>query len=203
TPLASSIEEMTLDYIDQIQKVQPHGPYILLGWSFGGIVAYNIAAELERRGENVQLLVILDSPAEYQELTSGTLEEEKRAAEKEISELLAAGMGSSDSLDIEDIQSRVLAILDNVNRLLKSHSPSVVNADILFLHAAITADNATQLIDPAAWKPLTRSKVEVHEIQCLHDDMDEPKHIATIGRIISSRLDTLQETMHLFKSIEF
>ncbi|KAG0226318.1 hypothetical protein BGW42_003753 [Actinomortierella wolfii] len=203
TPLASSIEEMTLDYIDQIQKVQPHGPYNLLGWSFGGIVAYNIAVELERRGEKVQLLAILDSLAEYQEVTGGDLEEEKRVVEQEISEFLPVGMGPDDLLDIEDIRSRIMAVVDNNRRLLKSHNTSVVNVDILFLHAAITADNKIQLIDPAAWKPLTRGKVEVHEIQCLHNDMAEPEHIAVIGRIISSRLDKLQETIHLFRSIEF
>ncbi|KAI7832527.1 Alpha/Beta hydrolase protein [Gamsiella multidivaricata] len=46
--MAETIEEMTQDYIDQIRHVQPHGPYHLLGWSFGGNVAHSMAVELEK-----------------------------------------------------------------------------------------------------------------------------------------------------------
>ena len=53
--------EMARDYADQIRKVQPAGPYHLLGWSLGGNIAFAITEELERRGEQVGLLVILDS----------------------------------------------------------------------------------------------------------------------------------------------
>ncbi|KAG0229340.1 hypothetical protein BGW42_001630 [Actinomortierella wolfii] len=205
TPLARSIEEMTLDYIDQIRMVQPHGPYNILGWSLGGIVAHNIALELERCGEKVQLLAILDSPASYHEKTSTSLEKVEKDNYFEaqaISELLDVGIGSNELLDIEDIRSRVLPVSVNNSRLSKRHSPSVINTDILFLHAAIAADNAKQLIDPATWKPLTRSEVEVHDIQCTHMEMTKPDHIASVGRIISTRLDMLQKTMHFFRSIE-
>ena len=58
-PLPSSMQEMARDYADQIRMTQPSGPYHLLGWSLGGNVAFAIAEELERRGEQVGLLVIL------------------------------------------------------------------------------------------------------------------------------------------------
>ncbi|KAG0229803.1 hypothetical protein BGW42_001329, partial [Actinomortierella wolfii] len=202
TPLASSIEEMTLDYIDQIRKVQPHGPYNLLGWSLGGTIAHHIALKLEQHGEKVRLLVILDTPAGYPAKTSGSFEEEKSVADDPGLEWLAAVMDPDETLDISEIQSRVLAVGDNNRRLLKCHNPSVVNADIVFLRSAITADNAAQLIDSAAWKPLTRSEVEVHEIQCKHTEMTIPENIASVGRIISTRLDVPQESMRFSRLIE-
>src|SRR5262249_17637223 len=41
--------------------IQPAGPYHLLGWSFGGIVAYSLASHLQLQGEQVALLVLLDT----------------------------------------------------------------------------------------------------------------------------------------------
>src|ERR1019366_5081506 len=61
------MEEMARDYADQIRITQPSGPYHLLGWSLGGNIAFAIAEELERRGEQIGLLVILDASLESTE----------------------------------------------------------------------------------------------------------------------------------------
>ncbi|GAB3676899.1 hypothetical protein GCM10028832_45840 [Streptomyces sparsus] len=59
--LPGSIAEMAADYVTQIRTVQPTGPYHLLGWSFGGVVAHEMAVQLQRTGEKVGLLAVLDS----------------------------------------------------------------------------------------------------------------------------------------------
>ena len=59
--LPQTLEEMCSDYLDQIRIIQPSGPYRLLGWSFGGFVAFAIANRLQLRGEQVALLALLDS----------------------------------------------------------------------------------------------------------------------------------------------
>lgn len=48
-------------YIEEIQRQQPHGPYILMGYSVGGVAAYEAACILSERGELVDKLVLLDS----------------------------------------------------------------------------------------------------------------------------------------------
>jgi amino acid adenylation domain-containing protein len=58
-----SIEEMASVYVESARAVQPNGPYLLGGYSFGGVVAYEMAQHLIRRGEEVALLAILDSGA--------------------------------------------------------------------------------------------------------------------------------------------
>ncbi|MBE9188793.1 amino acid adenylation domain-containing protein [Gloeocapsopsis crepidinum LEGE 06123] len=57
------IEAMARYYIQAIQTVQPHGPYFLGGWSFGGLVAFEMAQQLTQLGHEVALLAILDTPA--------------------------------------------------------------------------------------------------------------------------------------------
>lgn len=56
----ASLPAMAADYAAQIRRIQPQGPYALLGWSLGGTLAAGIAAELERTGESVSLLGMID-----------------------------------------------------------------------------------------------------------------------------------------------
>ncbi|HKX27258.1 MAG TPA: amino acid adenylation domain-containing protein, partial [Blastocatellia bacterium] len=56
-----SIEEMAARYIAALRATQPEGPYLLGGWSLGGIVAYEMAQQLVAQGQNVSQLLLLDS----------------------------------------------------------------------------------------------------------------------------------------------
>ncbi len=55
------IEDMASHYIKEMQTVQPHGPYLLGGWCVGGMIAYEIAQQLNLQGEIVELLTIFDA----------------------------------------------------------------------------------------------------------------------------------------------
>ncbi|MCB1330501.1 MAG: polyketide synthase dehydratase domain-containing protein, partial [Maritimibacter sp.] len=57
-----SIEAAARDYIAEMRQVQPHGPYMLGGFSGGGITAYEIARQLEEAGEEIAALILLDTP---------------------------------------------------------------------------------------------------------------------------------------------
>lgn len=59
--LPASVEEMAADYLRQVRRVQPEGPYHLLGWSFGGLVAHEMAVQLQESGERVGLVSMLDA----------------------------------------------------------------------------------------------------------------------------------------------
>lgn len=55
------IEDMAQFFLDPIREIQPHGPYFLIGYSLGGLVALEIAQRLSDAGEKVGLLVMLES----------------------------------------------------------------------------------------------------------------------------------------------
>ncbi len=57
------IEDIALHYIEEIQAVQPQGPYLLGGHSFGGKVAFEMAIQLQKQGHEVGLLAIFDTKA--------------------------------------------------------------------------------------------------------------------------------------------
>lgn len=56
-----SVEEMASHYLKEIRTLKPHGPYLLVGYSSGGIVAFEMAQQLRQQGEPVPLLVLLDT----------------------------------------------------------------------------------------------------------------------------------------------
>jgi len=60
-PCHNTIEEMAAHYISEMRSVQPDGPYFVGGFSFGGLVAYEIAQQLRARGQEAGLLVLFDT----------------------------------------------------------------------------------------------------------------------------------------------
>ncbi|MEH1843055.1 MAG: amino acid adenylation domain-containing protein [Nostoc sp.] len=60
-PFHTRIEDMATHYIQEIKTFQPNGPYFLGGYSFGGVVAFEMARQLLEQGEQVGILVMLDS----------------------------------------------------------------------------------------------------------------------------------------------
>ncbi|OMC30954.1 hypothetical protein A5740_15865 [Mycobacterium sp. GA-1841] len=56
-----TIRNMAESYADRLQALCPEGPYKILGWSFGGVVAHEVAIELQRRGCEVQRLILMDA----------------------------------------------------------------------------------------------------------------------------------------------
>ena len=58
-----SIEEMASIFVRTIRRIQPHGPYLIGGWSAGSIYAYEVAHRLTREGEAILALIVIDMRA--------------------------------------------------------------------------------------------------------------------------------------------
>lgn len=59
---SDSLAELADRYADAVRAAQPAGPYRLLGWSMGGVLAFETARRLEALGEPVQLVALIDAP---------------------------------------------------------------------------------------------------------------------------------------------
>jgi thioesterase domain-containing protein/aryl carrier-like protein len=87
---AAHIEEMAHDYVGVIRSVQPEGPYLLGGWSVGGVIAFEMARQLEAQKQEVSLLALFDSK----------LPRERRAPLDELSQLV--GFARDLGLDVDN-----------------------------------------------------------------------------------------------------
>jgi thioesterase domain-containing protein len=61
-PPHTTIAEMIDDYLPALRELQPTGPYHLAGWSTGGTFAFALAEALERAGDDVAIVALVDSP---------------------------------------------------------------------------------------------------------------------------------------------
>lgn len=207
-----SVEEMAAQYLADIRRVQPHGPYHLLGWSFGGLIAHAIAGHLRAEGEDVAFLVLLDSypfvtnpetaqvdEAKHVELALEFLGLPTPPVERRVSSMKAL----ADHLCVEydllsqplvqsvlrteaDIMERIGQVVRDNLELAYRYDPAPVDVDVLFCRAAKrTTDRLDGVIDyrPNAWQSRVRS-LSVHDIGCHHQDMLSPPAAKQIGAIV-------------------
>ena len=198
-----TLEEMAADYVTFVRHVQPTGPYHLLGWSFGGLVAHAMATHLQDHGETVALLALLDCypiagqshPQNETEIDDETLL---------ANQLKALGYYSGDAplqvssaLDILRQEGDILANLDEHqvaaiiqvmkqnSRLARAFLPRRFSGDALLF--AATQDNSRP--EPHKWQPYVSGKIAVHEVHCEHVHMMRPIPLAQIGRVLANAFD--------------
>ncbi|KAI8345179.1 Alpha/Beta hydrolase protein [Mortierella sp. GBAus27b] len=185
--LPPTLDEMALDYIDQIRRVQPHGPYHLLGYSFGGTVACLMASHLLKQGERTELVALMDThPIDCtQPLPPGYQDEDQDKEKEALVKLLHGGNGDAISDHAKPFLER--ALLTTPLDLL---SP-VINANVVLLRATETPNPDVPLLNPNDWKPFVLGEIESYDIHCTHEDMIQPENLAVIGQILARKLDEL------------
>ena len=65
-----TVEEMAATHVATIRSVRPHGPYVIGGFCLGGLIAYEVACQLERQGESVERLLVIDAEPEDRRLAT-------------------------------------------------------------------------------------------------------------------------------------
>ncbi|KAF9987716.1 hypothetical protein BGZ79_005192, partial [Entomortierella chlamydospora] len=183
--LASSIEDMARDYIDQIRQVQPQGPYNLLGWSFGGSVVHSMAVQLDKLGEKVALLALMDSKADYSALPDEFDDELDGAF---YAEHIARSGDKGTAEEGKALWDKAQHVIRNNFKLAKQFSPSPYCGNMLYFSATVKSDESEPIPDPADWAPFVLGSIEVHEVDCEHLEMDKPEPMVEIGRVLSSKL---------------
>ncbi|MEU7157487.1 amino acid adenylation domain-containing protein [Streptomyces chrestomyceticus] len=202
-PLPATMEEMAADYVRQLRTVRPHGPYRLLGWSVGGVLAHTVAVQLQEAGERVEFLALLDAyPSDQWR---------DQAVPKETDALTAllrmAGFERTDELTREDVLetlrregsalagladrtlSAVVDIVVNNARLMREHQHRVFTGDALFFTAA--APRAEDWLTRDAWTPYIRGGLANHDVDCLHPQMTQPRWMDGIASVVAGRLAEL------------
>ncbi len=82
-------------------------------------------------------------------------------------------------------------VIKNNARILKDFAPHIYCGNVLFFRATVTKDRCASSTD--LWKPYVLEDIEIHDIDCKHEDMDRPEPIAEIGRILANKLEELQK----------
>jgi thioesterase domain-containing protein len=181
--------DMADGYVDHIRTVQPAGPYQLLGWSWGGRIAHEVAVRLRELGHEVALLAMLDSRPSTPDSAPAGEDEFAAYIQHEIGldrdALSKAGEGvPSGGLD-EPVLRAIYRIYRNEAGIGTEPPRASFDGDLLFFTAG-REPGASHLA--GLWRPFVQGRVENHEVDCEHLAMLDPGPVARIAAIVESHL---------------
>lgn len=203
-----SVEEMAERYLEVVRQVQPYGPYYLCGHSFGGLIAYEMAGRLRKAGEEIGLLVLLDTwtprPAR---LSAGLLSRAlQRQVDSEVQEV--ARPGEYLKKNIRRIQTAFRLLVrrgaDPSELEFPSWFKAVRRSNLgaaaryragrLDVPTLLVRAEQRKLIEPLfAWEDLLQRPFEVASVGGTHVTMVESAHIEAVGQVVAVRLLAAQE----------
>jgi thioesterase domain-containing protein len=207
------VEQMAADYADQVCMVHPVGPYCLLGWSFGGLVAHAVATELQQRGEQVTLLAILDAYPTCRRLAhEDTPEPDEQDILTALLDMFGCDLASlhgapltwAKAVEILGGEGSALASLDEyhlsaLSQILANNAhlaldfiPGQFHGDLLLFTATIDQPDDTPA--PDTWKPYIDGEIETHAVVTRHARMTQPESLAQIGPILAAKLHEITAT---------
>ncbi|MGI9897464.1 enterobactin synthase subunit F [Vibrio natriegens] len=196
-PLPKTMKEMAEDYVAAIREEQPFGPYHLLGWSIGGMIAHLMAGILQQQGQEVGLLTLLDSyPTEQWQTMNPPGEEQALGAlirmagvefdesahssitKPEVIDILQDAGSSMAHLSSETISAMIEVVINNNHRVRDSVDYRY-QGDMLFFNAEKPPEES--FLDRNGWFNYMDGEINVVDVDCIHRDMMRPDMLRLIG----------------------
>ncbi len=175
-----TIEEMAKHYLGLVREVRPRGPYLLGGASMGGMVAFEMAHQLQAMGEEVSLLALMDTPCLDQ-----------MPARESHAEVETAVARTGEGLDAAEIQRRVRVLAANVDALYGYHPRPHPGAMVYFRAQSRRPGDPPRPELP--WIELMQAGTEVHVVPGDHNTMHELPHIRTLAERLRRCLGRVPE----------
>ncbi len=196
-----TIEQIASSYISSIKTVQPYGPYSLFGSSFGALIAYEIARQMQNSGEFVEWLGMLDVLHPQHELLQqkdslGMMAFLLELLEGEEISVEALKMLSSTDLKKRLIQSIGLhsfplahqhKIYEQIKKhlqALRQYTPQPYHGNISFFEVKNRFFRAKEVSLGSTWKHSVKGPMLVHEISGDHSSMMQHPHVADLAKHI-------------------
>ncbi|MBK3643113.1 non-ribosomal peptide synthetase [Streptomyces sp. MBT33] len=199
-----TVEEIAERYLDEISRSGADDPLLLAGWSFGGVVAYEMAVQRERAGRPVGALVLLDSPVPGsadlvgdEDVLSRIGADAGLAADEMSSlddnQIIAALVRQShrvgrlpDRIESTAVRRMVEVARANGTAAGRYRPGAAISADVYLLtvsepHPTLKSPD----VDPVAWQALTRGRVHQVPVPGNHHDMVHPPHVGELAERIT------------------
>ena len=189
--MVRSLEDMASSYVKEMISVQPKGPYNILGWSFGGALAFEIARQVNKSGGEIGLLAFMDAaappkdaPGEHGSITEldekklllgvarelntirrysdlPPLDENAMTWQMAIDGYQDMGIVPKD-YSVEDMRRKML-VYGNCGMLFNQYRPSAIPVPIVHFQASQNSEDWD-----FDWRPYTTKSVRSIWIRCNH-----------------------------------
>nr|CRL72661.1 non-ribosomal peptide synthase/amino acid adenylation enzyme [Mycolicibacterium malmesburyense] len=205
-----SIAEMAKIYASRIQRYYPAGPYHLLGWSFGGVVAHEVAVELQRRGCAVTRLILLDARPNI-----GSTEvidqsaDDRRVPEEILRFYRIPPQGGDEPItydQIKEVVERGAADLPGFKQLTdllsenlqknialhQEHEPRTFAGNMTIFSAVGGNDHSSIAQD---WQPYVAGEIAEYLVDCSHEAMMTAESLGLYSRQLRDSVQARDDLM--------
>ncbi|MEU0538742.1 amino acid adenylation domain-containing protein [Nocardia sp. NPDC005978] len=193
----ATLGEVARRYVAEIRAVQPEGPYRLLGYSLGGILAHAIATELRADGQTVDLLAILDSypESEFTDFRSSLLDELAQVGvgpdafpDGDLLNLDGEALAAVHAAIPVDLAVLTLERFRQIYRgavrsmeLGSEYRHAVLDGSLDLFRATFGPDGAGQPHSAADWRPYVTGPIGEYSVETRHQLMTTAEAFAEIG----------------------
>jgi amino acid adenylation domain-containing protein/non-ribosomal peptide synthase protein (TIGR01720 family) len=178
----SNIAEIASRYIKEIQDQGLQGPYILLGWSSGGLIAHEMAIQMTRLAPVVKALVLLDT-----HIPSQAAAEITSSASFQTSCLERNRSRWGDYVTEHELNNIVASEILNL-KLNLLHHLKIFQGPMLYFSAAETSDKMVG----ETWKGFIAGPICIHKVNCGHQEMMRAALSLQMSSIIDNYLGALE-----------
>lgn len=202
------IEEMAADYIHSIRAVRENGPYLLGGWSMGGLVAFEMACQLQRQGQQVALVALFDSitpfdprfrqeneeamqvanfafhlglpPAELANVSEQLLNLDEESQLKHLFKLAETAGIFPRGFNLTQLY-HLFKVYRSNNEAALAYQPRPCSAPLVLFRAAETTD--VELTDATyGWSHLANGSLEIEVVSGNHFTMFDEPHVSLLAQ---------------------
>ncbi|MEM9921655.1 MAG: amino acid adenylation domain-containing protein, partial [Bacteroidota bacterium] len=178
-----ALEALAAVYVERITSIQAHGPYVLAGWSLGGVFALEVARQLEQQGETVEQLFLIDTHfiEEEEAAEDFSVEKEKAYIQTWLGEEMAL---ASEGDDLSDLWQKVLQQLKedrNKRHRFEQAVPMDIRSmipyfDALELEKQLAFINTIRSLEKAVacYRPLGKVKCRLTYLKAADSTADVP-----------------------------
>ena len=212
-----TIEETATRYLAEMRKVQPSGPYHLCGYSFGGLVAYEMAAQLEQSGEEVAFLGLFDTENPAVEVKKLSIPEriavnwnQRNSDDAGVLERFTnlgrrfgSGIAFRLRAEVQEAAARRLPPPEQANwlrqaRLRMMHEaamevyvPPTIQSDLTLFRAMIGGDKF-EIGEDYGWNGVVSGQVRIIDVPGNHISLFHRKNIDEVATVFRNTIEGLE-----------
>lgn len=177
--LPQSIEEMAHDYLHSAETIIGKSAIHLAGWSFGGLVAAEMARQLVLTGRTAASVTLIDTPARR--------ERSGEENEGEILRLAAGALGTKpNTLAISKDQiERVTRLVHNARGLRQRYQPTSIAMPLTVVRAGLEVGTCDEDFD---WAAIVGGDIRTIVLPATHDSIIHMPHVEAIAMILAEKM---------------
>lgn len=200
----ADVKQLAEKYIKEIKKVQPRGPYILFGYCFGGVIAYEMGQQLRQANQEVPLVTILNFANPVQKTVENQYQiSYKQVVLKNIKLLLKMPVKQRISFFSHKVKNAVKLLKSkpaaetNISELFKtravltkavnSYKPKPYRGNLL----VIRANNYRNFEKNLGWETTEEGYIFEYEIEAEHITLLKEPHLEVVVKYLNEHLDKL------------